>query len=198
MQLMLNRFFVDFIWNDRIHGSVEPFWIWVEDPEHIEILHSEYFLMGRKNASETQKLSFTIPIPRSSSTVDELPPQIFVRAVSDRWIGAETIIPVSFKHLILPTLQRAPHTDLLNLQPLPVSALEDPILEEICKQRFHYFNPVQTQIFHTLYKTEHNALIGAPTGSGKTVAAELAMWYVHQNEMSMYIILTCHLFQGRV
>ncbi|KAJ3318638.1 hypothetical protein HDU76_000778 [Blyttiomyces sp. JEL0837] len=166
----------DFTWNDRIHGSVEPFWIWVEDAENVEILHSEYFLMSKKMVSETQKLAFTIPIPRSSATVDELPPQIFVRATSDRWIGSETVLPVSFKHLILPTLQRAPHTDLLNLQPLPISALQDPILEEICAKRFDYFNPVQTQIFHTLYKTQYNSLIGAPTGSGKTIAAELAMW----------------------
>ncbi|KAJ3405457.1 activating signal cointegrator 1 complex subunit [Chytriomyces hyalinus] len=166
----------DFYWNDRVHGSVEPFWIWVEDSESIEILHSEYFLLTKKAANETQKLTFTIPIPRTTSTTDELPPQIFVRALSDKWIGSETVEAISFKHLILPTMQRSPHTDLLNLQPLPVSALQNPVLEEICKRRFDYFNPVQTQIFHTLYKTDNNALIGAPTGSGKTVAAELAVW----------------------
>ncbi|KAI8815177.1 Sec63 Brl domain-containing protein [Cladochytrium replicatum] len=166
----------DFLWNDRVHGSVEPWWIFVEDSEHIEILHSEYLLLSKRQADEPQKLGFSIPIPKTNSTVDELPPQIFVRAVSDKWIGAETILPVSFKHLILPNLYRTPHTNLLDLQPLPVSALQDPVLEEICRQRFEYFNPVQTQIFHTLYRTQHNALVGAPTGSGKTVAAELAMW----------------------
>ena len=35
---------------------------------------------------------------------------------------------------------------------------------------------MQTQIFHTLYHTHENVLLGSPTGSGKTVAAELAMW----------------------
>ncbi|KAJ3135746.1 hypothetical protein HK100_002436 [Physocladia obscura] len=166
----------DFYWNDRIHGSVEPFWIWVEDSESIEILHSEYYLLNKKTANETQKLTFTIPIPRATSTADELPTQIFVRYLSDKWIGAENVEPISFKHLILPTMQRSPHTDLLPLQPLPVSALQNSTLEEICLQRFDYFNPVQTQIFHTLYHTNNNALIGAPTGSGKTVAAELALW----------------------
>jgi hypothetical protein len=57
-----------------------------------------------------------------------------------------------------------PHTDLLNLQPLPISALHDEVLE-ICAKRFSHFNPVQTQIFHMLYHTEHNALVGAPTGT---------------------------------
>lgn len=33
----------------------------------------------------------------------------------------------------------------------------------------------KTQIFHTLYHTDQNVLLGAPTGSGKTVAAELAV-----------------------
>ncbi|KAJ3082711.1 activating signal cointegrator 1 complex subunit, partial [Quaeritorhiza haematococci] len=187
----------DFVWNDRLHGSVEPWHIWAEDGENTEILYSEYFLLNKKEHQELSesdtnpyhKLDFTIPIPRTSSTVDELPPQIYIRAVSDRWIGAETVIPVSFKHLILPGMyQSATHTDLLDLQPLPVSALQDPILEEICRKRFDYFNPVQTQIFHTLYWTDHNVLLGAPTGSGKTVAAELAMWAAFREQPKSKVV----------
>jgi replicative superfamily II helicase len=34
--------------------------------------------------------------------------------------------------------------------------------------KFEYFNPIQTQLFHTLYHTDYNVLLGAPTGSGKT------------------------------
>ena len=86
------------------------------------------------------------------------------------------MIPVSFKHLILPSLKASVQTDLLDLSPLPITALQNSSLEDICAKRFDYFNAVQTQIFHTLYHTQHNALIGAPTGSGKTVAAELAIW----------------------
>ena len=31
-----------FEWSDRIHGSVEPWWVWVEDGENEHIYHSEY------------------------------------------------------------------------------------------------------------------------------------------------------------
>ena len=44
--------------------------------------------------------------------------------------------------------------------------------------RFTHFNPVQTQVFHTVYHTDHNVLLGAPTGSGKTLAAELAIFRI--------------------
>jgi hypothetical protein len=42
--------------------------------------------------------------------------------VSDKWLGCEAVLPVSFRHLILPE-KYAPPTELLDLQPLPVSAL---------------------------------------------------------------------------
>ncbi|KAJ1661153.1 putative steryl acetyl hydrolase mug81 [Dispira simplex] len=160
----------DFEWNDRVHGTAEPWWIWVEDSEQTDIYHIDQLILQKRSYRGPHTLDFTIPIHTP------LPPQIYIRALSDRWLGAETLVPVSFQHLILP--QHEPrHTDLLDLVPLPVRALQDPTLEAICAKRFAFFNPVQSQIFHTLYRTPHNALIGAPTGSGKTVAAELAMWW---------------------
>ena len=54
--------------------------------------------------------------------------------------------------------------------------LDDPALEKLYK--FSHFNSIQTQIFHCLYHTDKNVLLGAPTGSGKTVVAEIAMFRV--------------------
>ncbi|ORY79832.1 antiviral helicase SLH1 [Protomyces lactucae-debilis] len=160
----------DFNWYSRIHGTAEHFWIWVEDDEGTEILYHESFMLTQRKSRETHEMSFTIPL------ADPIPSQIYVRAVSDRWLGAETVTAVSLSNLILPR-DANPATELLNLQPLPITALQDPILEDICAQRFLYFNPVQTQYFHTLYHTDQNVLVGAPTGSGKTTAAELALWW---------------------
>ncbi|NXR61952.1 ASCC3 protein, partial [Rhadina sibilatrix] len=162
----------DFTWNDQVHGSVgEPWWIWVEDPTNDHIYHSEYFIIQKKQVitKEPQLLVFTIPI------FEPLPSQYYIRAVSDRWLGAEAVCIINFQHLILPE-RHPPHTELLDLQPLPITALGHREYEVLYK--FTHFNPIQTQIFHTLYHTDCNVLLGAPTGSGKTVAAELAIFRV--------------------
>ena len=66
-------------------------------------------------------------------------------------------------------------TELLDLQPLPVSSLNNKVYEKLYLPQFKYFNAVQTQVFNTLYSSDDSAFVGAPVGSGKTVCAELAM-----------------------
>ncbi|CAJ0834499.1 14079_t:CDS:10, partial [Entrophospora sp. SA101] len=183
----------DFVWNDRIHGTVEPWWILVEDSENVELYHSEYFLLSRKQNGETQKLGFNILVN------EPLPPQIFIKIVSDRWVGAKVIHPLTLSNVKLPQNNHK-QTPLLNLPPLPVTELKNKVLEEICLKRFSHFNPVQTQVFNVLYKTPNNVLIGAPTGSGKTVTAELAMRAFHEmpNSKVVYIAPLKALVRERV
>ena len=69
------------------------------------------------------------------------------------------------------------HMNFLDLQPLPKSALDNPQYQNL--YNFDYFNPIQSQIFHTLYHSDTNVLLGAPTGSGKTIAAEVAIFKVN-------------------
>ena len=68
-----------------------------------------------------------------------------------------------------PPLPPAPRTspELMDLDPLPLSALRNPQYKELYRGRFTHFNPIQTQAFHTLYHTDENVLLGAPTGSGE-------------------------------
>ena len=171
----------DFRWNDHLHGTSESYYIWVENSDSSEIYHHEFFLLNRRKLYDDHELNFTIPLS------DPLPDQIYVRAVSDRWLGAETVTAVSFQHLIRPDTESV-YTDLLNLQPLPISALKNQALEEIYAQRFQFFNPMQTQLFHTLYHRPANVLLGSPTGSGKTVAAELAMWWAFRERPGSKVV----------
>ena len=158
----------EFVWDASVHGFVQGFWIIVEDNDGENILHHEFFLLKAHNAEEEHGVSFTVPL------TDPLPPQYFIRVVSDAWLGSDTVIPVSFKHLMLPE-KNPPPTELLDLQPLPVSALKQDGFDALYAGRFTHFNPIQTQTFQCLYNTDDNALVGAPTGSGKTVCAEFAI-----------------------
>lgn len=158
----------DFQWDERVHGNSQSFWILVEDVDGEVILHYEYFLLKQKYAQDEHFVKFFIPI------YDPLPPQYFIRITSDRWIGSETIIPISFRHLILPEKFNPP-TELLDLQPLPLSAFRNAQYEQLYRKEFSSFNSIQTQSFNSLYNTNDNVFIGAPNGSGKTLCAEIAI-----------------------
>ena len=106
----------DFQWDEKVHGFVEPFIIIVEDADSENILHHEGFVLSATRAEEDSLVSFTLPIS------EPLPPQYFVKVVSDKWLGCEATLPVSFRHLILPE-KYPPPTELHDLQPLPLSAL---------------------------------------------------------------------------
>ncbi|KAF6009316.1 hypothetical protein HII13_003392 [Brettanomyces bruxellensis] len=160
----------DFTWSYENHGNIQFFWIFVEDSEKCNILHSEKYILNRRSMNSEHSLDVMIPLSNPP------PKQIIIRALSDTWFGSEAIHAVSFQHLIKPyneTIQ----TKLLRLQPLPISALHDDEVERIYKEKFTYFNPMQTMVFHTLYYSDSNVFVGSPTGSGKTVVAELAMWH---------------------
>ncbi|KAK8489512.1 hypothetical protein V6N12_021109 [Hibiscus sabdariffa] len=161
----------DFQWEDKVHGYVAPFWVIIEDNDCDYILHHEYFLL-KQYVDEDHNLNFTVPI------FEPLRPQYFIHVVSDKWLGSQTVLPFSFRHLILPE-KYPPPTELLDLQPLPVTALRNPSYEALY-QDFRHFNPVQTQVFTVLYNTDDNVLVAALTGSGKTICAEFAILRNHQ------------------
>ena len=159
-----------FNWSARHHGGAEGFWLWVEDNENNRTYHNEYILFSRRNHPESTTLEVVVPV------FEPMPQQYFIRLVSDSWVGCEALIPVSFRHVLIDGLSSPTFfTNLIDLTPLPTRALADQRYEQLYTNRFDVFNPIQTQLFHILYHSDTPVLLGAPTGSGKTTVAELAL-----------------------
>lgn len=182
----------DFVFDAKVHGGSENFWVFVEDADGDVILHAELFSLKARYAEEDHVLTFTLPL------TEPMPPHYFLRVLSDRWLHSETVLPISFSSIILPS-KFAPHTELLDLAPLPVSALRVPEYQALFTSggvgdsptsRLRVFNPVQTQTFSALYEGGANVLVSAPSGSGKTVCAEFALLrlFLHEpNARAVYI-----------
>lgn len=68
------------ICDTQIHASSEAFWILVEDVDSEVILHHEYFLLKSKYAQDEHLVTFFVPV------FEPLPPQYFIRVLSDRWL----------------------------------------------------------------------------------------------------------------
>ncbi|KAF2118345.1 pre-mRNA splicing helicase-like protein [Lophiotrema nucula] len=160
----------NFEWDDALHGAAEAFWILVEDCDGEEILFHDTFILRKDYATSDVKehlVEFTVPI------TEPMPPNYFISVVSDRWMGAETRLAVSFQKLILPA-KFPPHTPILELQPLPISALKKREYQALYGD-VGRFNKVQTQVFNSLYGSDDNVLVGASAGIGKTFCAEFAI-----------------------
>lgn len=160
----------NFEWDDELHAGAETFWIIAEDCDGEEILFHDQFILRKDFALAEMNehiVEFTVPI------TEPMPPNYFVTVVSDRWMHAETKIAVSFQKLILPEKFPA-HTPVLDLQPLPVAALKRKDYAALFPH-WERFNKIQTQTFNSLFASEDNVFVGAPTGSGKTVCAEFAL-----------------------
>lgn len=118
---------------------------------------------------------------------EPVPPNYYISVISDRWLHAETRLPISFKHLILP--KKFPKlTPLLELQSLPLSALHNKEFEAIYANSIQTFNKIQTQVFQALYTSDENVFIGAPTGSGKTVCAEFALMQLWSKKEALHAV----------
>ncbi|KAI9731600.1 MAG: DEIH-box ATPase [Cirrosporium novae-zelandiae] len=175
----------NFEWDDSLHAGAEIFWIIVEDCDGEDILFHDQFVLRKEYAQSEMNehlVEFTVPI------TDPMPPNYFISLVSDRWMQSETKVPVSFQKLVLPE-KFPPHTPILDLQPLPVSALKNEEYEAIYPDVTN-FNKIQTQAFTSLFTTDDNVFIGAPPSSGKTACAEFALlrhWSKEDPGRAVYI-----------
>lgn len=157
-----------FTWNTKVHGSSEPFWLWVEDHDGMDILQLSHLLF--RQTTETLNVDFVISIPDGRPS-----PSVTIRFVSDRWMGAEDEVKVSLETLTMPVASNS-HTPILDIPFLAPTVLRNPAVESIFANRLNNFNAIQSQVLWTLLNTQSHALLCAPTGSGKTTMLVALVW----------------------
>ena len=157
----------EFKWDSSVHGYVEPFWLWVEDHEGVTILQLSHSVF-RQN-TEFLDIDFIISILNAQP-----PPSVTLRFVSDRWMGAEEEVVISFEDLVMPTLTDC-HVPRLDIPFFQLDVLHHPVLQDAYSARIHSLNGIQSQVFWSLVNTRLHSLVCAPTGSGKTVIGQLTI-----------------------
>jgi antiviral helicase SLH1 len=155
----------NFEWNTAVHGHSEPFYVWLEDHEGLNIL--QWCHITLKSSSSTVEVEFIIPVE-----ANDLQP-LALRVVSDRWVGSEETLPVPVDDLVMPSVPE-PNTPLLNIPLLPINVLQDSNLQTSFSDMFTTFNGMQSQAFWTIYHTAMNVLFSAPNSSGKATFGEIA------------------------
>ncbi|GKT28049.1 Activating signal cointegrator 1 complex subunit 3, partial [Aduncisulcus paluster] len=166
-----------------LHGRSMGFWVLVESPEANLILFSRRIDLKTSGKLRRDGTMLSIPICTRSLSArlsGRNPSIFFVHVLSDDWPGSVgCVAEVDLSHCLpqdatreIPTLTR-----FLTLHPLSVRATNNARIEKYFP--FRFFNPIQTHYFHRVFYSDENTIIGAPTGSGKTTAAELAIFRTH-------------------
>ncbi|GAA5961591.1 hypothetical protein JCM3765_002639 [Sporobolomyces pararoseus] len=169
-----------FEWAEKHHGTAEAFWVWVEDEQNLSILQIARILV--RPHSTVIRINFTIP-------VTTVPKALYVRAISDRWIGAEEEYVVDLDGLVLPP-PPPPHLPLLDLPLLSAfdSFTQHLALRELYGQDSPTFDPVQTQAFHSVFHTSSNALVCSSSAPSRGTLLELAIWRTFNNNSSARVL----------
>ena len=157
-----------FTWNTKIHGSGEPFWVWVEDNEGLIIYQLTYLIF--RQATDVMHVDFVISVPDG-----HLPPFITLRYVSDIWMGAEDELSIPLDELVMPA-SSVSHTPVLDLPFLPISIFKNSSVENMLSGQIQELNAMQTQAYWSLINTTCHALLCGPGGSGKSTIAQILIW----------------------
>lgn len=182
----------------------QTFWMWVVDEEITrQIYYSEHIKFSKEQVQKEQAQNLIINIPLVEDILDDgaigqrLPSEYIIFMLSDSWIGCDYEFAIDCRKVILPEDKVAYTRIPPNLNQLPLSALQDelfaslfnpPILDSFTndsnntkdsligavKLHVEFFNLMQSQVFYTMYRRERSVLVCAPTGSGKTLLADLA------------------------
>ncbi|CAH0555030.1 unnamed protein product [Brassicogethes aeneus] len=170
-----------FKWDHAHHGTVQHYYAWVEDPTHDSIYHFESFIITKKLcvSEDPIELVFTVPLTKPLSL------EYFVRVSNSQFMYSETIEVINLEEMKIFS-SKSYQTKILDVQPLSKNLLRDKSYESLYS--FTHFNAVQSQVFHSCYHTDTPVILGAPTGSGKTIVAELCMLRLFKNQPQLKVV----------
>lgn len=84
---------MDFQWDFAVHGGQEIFWILVEDVNSEHVLYWDQFVMKQAVPDQRFEVEMMLPIQQP------MPPNYFVRVISDRWLVPGAVIPIRFQKI---------------------------------------------------------------------------------------------------
>lgn len=158
----------EFNWNVKISGTTEPFYVWVQDEDGLNILQWRSVLL--RPSTSGVDLEFVIPLDG-----DSIPNSLTLLSVSDRWLGSDNTKMIMLDQLTMPN-QSSTHTQLLDIPYLNITALDDPSLQQTYGSFIKTMNSIQSQAFWSAYYMQNNLLLSAPVASGKSLIGEAAIW----------------------
>ncbi|WWC64778.1 uncharacterized protein I303_107390 [Kwoniella dejecticola CBS 10117] len=175
----------EFKWNNKVSGGSEPFYVWAQDEEGLNIY--QWRSVRVQPTTSVIDLGFILPFN------DTLPSSISIVSISDRWLWSHEQITIQLDDLVMPD-HPAPHTELLDIPFLRLSAFNDPALESAYRGSMNTLNSIQSQAFWTTYNTSVDTLIAAPVGSGKSFLGEAAIWNAlrHNKEALVIVVVPQH------
>ncbi|KAH8740934.1 U5 small nuclear ribonucleoprotein 200kDA helicase [Cryptosporidium ryanae] len=203
------KLFPNWKWTEKWNGDKERFYIWVSNPNNGALLYSQVIQVTRNNINKVMFISELIPIPD-----EDIPYYLNINLVSDKWVGLEYSSEVNLRSSLEAfsaanrvkedfltfenpvskdnnslSLSYVPDvTKLLKVTPIPVSSLMNSNIENYYRKKgVYYLNPIQSQLFHVLFHTNENVFLGAPTGSGKTMIAEIAIFKIINKHLDSFL-----------
>ena len=183
VELAINK---DFEWDLEIHGTFQLFWIFVEDVDGEVILHYEQFVLKFKHSEQEHLVVFTVPL------FEPLPPQYFIRIVSDKWIASESVLPVSFRHLILPE-RPCKYTQVEEVI-VKTAVFKWPAASQVIGGE--NLTILQSQAFETGFTTDKSFVYSAPDGQFGVGVMGLLAFLKPENGKAVY--LTQHTETSRI
>ncbi|WVQ84529.1 hypothetical protein IAT38_006683 [Cryptococcus sp. DSM 104549] len=169
-----------FRWNAKISGSSEPFYVWAQDEEGLNIY--QWRSVRILPSTTVVDIEFVLPFE------DRPPESISIVSISDKWLWSYEQLHIPLNHLVMPP-PAPPRTDMLSIPFLRLACLQDPELEKGYKKGVEMLNAIQSQAFWTMYNTSVNALVSAPVGSGKSLLGEIAVWNAFRHDPAAIVLI---------